>query len=387
MWLSDENAHRLVERHGTPLYVYSMKELEQRARVLLALMTPFGMTVRYAIKANPHPVIISLLDDLGLHFDASSSYEAEALLQHGIAGDKISLSSQIPAHNLSELLQAGVQYVATSMHQLELLSDVSPKGSKIALRVNPGLGSGHSHRTITAGTNASFGLWHEYLNKALDFARGKGLVIDRLHIHIGAGAESSIWARVMDTALRICEQVPEATTLDIGGGYKVHRYGEEAEADMAEIVEVFSKKLNDFAKSHGRQLKLEIEPGTWLVAHVGCLLTTVVDIVDTGKDSYTFLRTDTGMNDILRPTLYGARHTIRSLNDSKDTKEYVVVGHNCETGDILTTKLGDPDAIEPRLLSSTNIGDTLIIEDTGAYCASLRARGYNAFPDAPEILV
>src|SRR6185437_13735952 len=110
MWLSDTQAHELVARHGSPLFVYSKTQLRSRAQQLLNLAMPFGLTVGYAAKANPNPKIIKLFADLGLHFDASSSYEAQVLLDMGIAGSQISLSSQQSAHDLPVLLQAGVQY-------------------------------------------------------------------------------------------------------------------------------------------------------------------------------------------------------------------------------------------------------------------------------------
>lgn len=386
MPLSPTRAAALVHEHGSPLYVYSESVLRSRALELINLSLPYGHTARYAIKANPHPDIIRLFDTAGLSFDASSSYEADFLLSLGVAGDKISLSSQQPAHNLPELLDAGVRYVATSLHQLRLFANAAP-GSKVALRVNTGNGSGHNNRTTTAGPTASFGVWHEYLEEALDIARNAGITIDRLHTHIGSGADPAKWGDAMDAALRIAAQMPDVVTLDIGGGYKVSRMPGEQQAPMQKIADVFSQKLSDFAAKTGRQLHLEIEPGTWLVAHAGTLLTEIVDIVDTGTKGFTFLRTNTGMNDFLRPTLYGAQHMLRVLNDADRQVPYVVVGHNCESGDILTTAPGDPETIQPRTLNEAAIGDLLAIEDTGAYCASLRATGYNAYPAAKEILI
>lgn len=386
MSISPAQAKTLVGTHGSPLYIYNKATLHDRAQELLDLSLPFGHTVRYAVKANPHPAIIRLFDTSGLHFDVSSSYEADLLLSLDIASDKISLSSQQPAHNLPQLLEAGVRYVATSLRQLELFAQVAA-GSNVALRINTGNGSGHNNRTTTAGRTASFGLWHEYIGQALAIACQANITIDRLHTHIGSGANPLGWGKAIDTALHIAAQMPDVTTLDIGGGYKVSRMPGEQEAPMQDIAAIFSQKLSAFAEQTGRRLHLEIEPGTWLVAHAGTLLAEVVDIVDTGNEGFTFLRTNTGMNDFLRPTLYGAQHTLHILNDETRQMPYVVVGHNCESGDILTTAPGDPETIQPRLLNKASIGDLLAIEDAGAYCASLRATGYNAYPAAKEICV
>jgi diaminopimelate decarboxylase len=380
-------ARDLVRRHGSPLYIYQRGILDRRAETLASLKLPFGFTPRYAVKANPHPEIIQLFHQRGLHFDASSSYEATMLLAQGIPGPHISLSSQQPAADLDQLIAAGVQLTATSLHQLDLIARAAPTGHRIGLRLNPGVGDGHNRRTTTAGVGASFGLWHEYLEQALDLAHRHHLVVDRLHTHIGSGADPRIWQAAMDTALTLAERMPDVTVLDIGGGYKVARMPGEADTDLPAVADVFAERLQSFADRTGRRLHLEMEPGTWLVAAAGSLITEISDIVDTGAEGYTFLRVNTGMNDILRPTLYGAQHRLYVLGDHEGHEDYVVVGHNCESGDILTTAPHEPEQIEPRRLQRARIGDLLLIADTGAYCASLRAQGYNAFPSAGEVLI
>jgi diaminopimelate decarboxylase len=388
MWLSNDLANELVVRNGAPLFAYSKDQLRARAQELLELELPFGHTVRYAVKANPHLEIISLFSDLDMHFDASSSYEVTMLLEQGIPGDRISLSSQQSAHNLQQLLGAGVRYVATSMHQVELFAEAAGQGANVALRVNPSLDSaGHNNRTSTGGVASSFGLWHEYVEQALAYANSKQITIERVHIHVGSGADPAIWESAMESALSIVRRMPDVTTLDIGGGYKVSRAPGEQEADMVQIAKVFADKLQSFAEETGRELALEIEPGTWLVAHAGVLIAQVNDIVDTGPDGYKFLRLNTGMNDIIRPAMYGSHHGIQVLNGSDEEVEYVVVGHNCETGDILTPMPGDPEHIAPRLMQKAEIGDTVAIADAGAYCASFSVQSYNAFPSAKEVFV
>lgn len=386
MHLSANQAKKLVKQYGSPLYVYSKTDLQARAKVVANLSAPFGLVVRYAIKANPHSEIINLFAARGLHFDASSSYEAERLLKQGIPGTHISLSSQQPAHNMQWLVEAGVACVATSMHQLELYA-ATPGVQRLGLRVNPGVGSGHNNRLTTAGRAASFGLWHAYIPEALHLAQKNHLTIDRLHVHIGTGADPSVWGQAIDTALELVERMPDVVSLDMGGGYKIAYTEGDNEALLPQIVGVFGQRLERFAAKTRRRLQLEIEPGRWLVAHAGWLLTEVVDIIDTGPDGYTFLRTNTGMNDILRPTMYGAQHGMEILNASSKAASYVVVGHNCETGDILTPAPHDPEHIVPRSLARARIGDLLAIRETGAYCASMRAVGYNDFPQAREVFV
>jgi diaminopimelate decarboxylase len=373
----------------TPRYEYSKTKIRERVSYLMGLSTPFGLTVRYALKANPHPEILQMMHETGIHFDTSSSYEASELLALGIPGNHISLSSQQSPHNLPELLESGVLFVATSLKQLDLFLaiDTESRPNTVAVRINPPVGHGHNNRTTTGGANASFGIWYEYADTVLPRTEAAGVTIDRMHIHIGSGADPKVWGDVMDNALRITKQFPDVISLDIGGGYKVRRYGEEEETDMEAVFKIFSEKLTDFSKQTGRNLALEIEPGTYAIAHAGTLVASIDDIVDTGKDGNTFIRLNTGMNDFLRSALYGARHEIEVVNDATTTTTYVVVGHNCESGDIFTPEEADPERMEARELRTATIGDEVRIRDVGAYCASMRATGYNSFPDAIEIMV
>jgi diaminopimelate decarboxylase len=385
-FLSGDKARELAHSAGTPLYVYSREYLENRARQLQGLCRSQNWIARYAVKANPHPEIIRLFDKIGLYFDASSEYEAELLVKSDVRPETISLSSQQPPKNMKATLESGVKFVATSLHQLELVSQAGWRGN-IAVRLNPGMGSGHNNRTTTGGLNSSFGVWHEYLPKVLEWQQNSGCGIDRIHVHIGSGADPQIWRQTIQRALELVEQVPSANVLDIGGGFKVARLPDEKEADMASIINVFTEELQKFRTKTGRDIKLEIEPGTWLVANAGIMLAEVIDVVDTGKDGHKFIKLNTGMNDFLRPALYGAQHPIEILNDSKTQAEYLVVGHNCESGDLLTPAPGDPESLSPRLLNDPKIGDLVAIGGVGAYGASMRAQGYNSFPSAEEILI
>lgn len=368
----------------TPRYEYSESRIQERIAYLKNLQVPFGLTVRYAMKANPFPAIITIMNESGICFDASSSYEAAELLAQGVSGKNISLSSQQSPHNLESLLEAGVLFTATSINQLTLFLSAKNRPEAVSVRINPDMGQGHNKRTSTGGVGASFGIWHEYIPQLLALTAEAGVTINRLHIHVGSGADPSIWGSVMDRALTIVEQLPSVQFLDIGGGYKVHRAGEEKEADMVAIAQAFSERLHAFHGRTNRKVHLEIEPGTFFIAHAGTLVASVDDIVDTGANGYTFLRLNTGMNDFLRTALYGAQHKIEVANNAQTTKDYIVVGHNCESGDIFTPAPGNPEEIVPRTLQEAQVGDEIRIYDVGAYGASMRAKGYNAFPNATE---
>lgn len=386
MRLSKTTASTLAQKHGTPLYVYDLNYLRQRAKELARICQSADCLPRYAIKANPHPRIIELFNKLGLHFDASSDYEANEAIATGVKPAKISLSSQQPPRDMKKTLQSGTQFVATSLYQLELVERVGWKGD-LAVRLNPGLGAGHNRRTTTGGAASSFGIWHEYIPQILAWQSKSGVRLNRIHIHIGSGVKERVWRSAVQKSLELVRQMPSVEVLNMGGGFKIARVESEKPTDLNKIMGVFESELGIFARQTGRKIRLEIEPGAWLVGQAGALLSKVVDIVDTGKNGFCFIKLDTGMNDLLRPAMYGAQHEVQIFNNSAETDDYVVVGHNCETGDILSPAPGNPEEVRSRKLNRAQIGDIVAIGGAGAYCASMRAIGYNSFPSAAEIFI
>lgn len=132
-----------------------------------------------------------------------------------------------------------------------------------------------------------------------------------------------------------------------------------------------------------------IEPGTYLLANSCALVSTVQDIATT--PTRTFLKLDSGMTEVLRPSLYGAQHPLvvvkrGGTKGSGKTKKYVVVGHCCESGDLLTPAPGEPETIAERELTEADIGDLCVVEGSGAYCAGMSAKNYNSFPEAVEVM-
>ncbi|HLS28758.1 MAG TPA: hypothetical protein VK041_08925, partial [Opitutales bacterium] len=291
--------------------------------------------------------------------------------------------------NFPDLVRAGISINACSLDQLERFGSAFP-GSPIGIRFNPGLGSGHSNRTNVGGPGSSFGIWHEKADKVREIAEKHQLEIVRIHTHIGSGTDPAVWAHVAELNLTVLRQFPSVSVLNMGGGYKVGRMSGESSTDLLPIGQKLAEGLEKLASETGRKIKVEIEPGTLLVANAGAIVSTIQDLVDTGANGHTFLKLDTGMTEILRPSLYGAQHPLIVIpsNDSNtsETAEYLVVGHCCESGDILTPAPDAPEVLHPRTFQKAAIGDLLVIEGAGAYCSAMPAKNYNSFPEAPEIL-
>ncbi len=379
-------AFQIAEKHGTPVYVYFEKALEQFAHEALAFQAPFGLQVSYAMKANPNRAIIELFYKMGVHIDASSGYEALLALEYGIAGEHILFTSQEFPRDLAALMNKGVQFNACSLHQLEEYGKLWP-GTEVSIRINPGEGSGAFAKTNVGGSQSSFGIWHEHLDQARELIQKYGLTVKRIHSHIGSGADPEVWKRSTELMLTFLEQFPTATILNLGGGFKVARYEGEKQTDLQAISAKVSKALHDFATRTGRKIKLEIEPGTYLTANAGVILSHIQDMTET--DRFKFIKLDCGMTEILRPSYYGAQHrmSVISKEPRSETEEYIVVGHCCESGDLLTPEPGNGDVPKPRLLQKAEIGDLFVIEGAGAYCASMSTVGYNSFPEAKEVII
>jgi diaminopimelate decarboxylase len=389
-FLTSSLAENVRQKAGTPTYVYDERRLKDQAARALAFPHAFGLTVRYAMKASPNAAILRIFEAGGLHFDASSGWECDRAMKAGIAATKISLSTQeMPApSDFVRLHQSGITFNACSLSQLETFGTLCP-GTELGVRFNPGVGSGGTSKTNVGGPSASFGIWHEFIPQVREIAEKYRLRIVRIHTHIGSGSDPLVWQKTADLSLSLVRQFPDATTLNLGGGYKVGRMSFEKTTDLAQIGQPILEKFKTLQSETGRSIRLEIEPGTFLLANACSLVTTIQDVVHTGKEGYHFLKLDAGMTEILRPALYAAQHPIVVVpkKETSETLSYVVVGHCCESGDLLTPSPENSGELAPRELSKAEIGDLCVVEGAGAYCSALSAKNYNSFPEAAEILL
>jgi len=384
-FLTQAQARAVAEAHGTPCYVYDQGRLEAQADAMLAFPSAFGLTVRFAMKACPTAAILRLFHRKGLHIDASSGWEVRRAIRAGFEPARISLSTQELPADIAELLALGIEVNACSLHQLERIGAAAP-GRAVGLRFNPGRGSGGNGKTNVGGSDSSFGIWHEWAGEAAAIAARHRLRVTRIHTHIGSGSDPAVWQAVSESSLALVARYPDVVALNLGGGYKVARMDGEKGTDPQVIGLPVRAAFERFAAEHGRRLRLEIEPGTFLVANAGAVLARVVDAVRT--DTRTFVKLDSGMTEILRPSLYGSQHPVAFWPTAdRGRVPTVVVGHCCESGDLVTCAPGESETLAPRDLPVVAPGDLAVIGGAGAYCAAMSAKNYNSFPEAPEVLL
>ncbi|MCU0856825.1 MAG: diaminopimelate decarboxylase [Pontiellaceae bacterium] len=388
---SDSLLIAIADEYGTPLYVHDENSYRRYGREALAAPNAFGLSVRYAMKANSHRAILSIFDSMGIGIDASSGYEVRRALAAGIAPDRIKLTSQqvLPAGILKELVELGVVFNATSLLQLRRFAELFPGNAcPLSVRINPGLGSGHNNRTNTAGRGASFGIWKDYLPEVLNIANQSSLTISRLHSHVGSGSDWRVWQKAARMTLDIARDMPDVRTVNLGGGYRIDRMTPENSMDFQTAFSPVKEAFEEFAAETGRELLLEIEPGSYLAANSCILLSRINDIVDTGVDGYRFLKLDASMTELLRPMIYGDRHSIRLLaRKDAATTSYVVVGMCCESGDLFTPKQGNPEEIDTVLLPEAETGDFVAVMGAGAYSAAMSVKNYNSRPACAEVMI
>ena len=386
--MSFERADALRREFGSPCYLYDAASLRQAASAAKAFPAAFGLNVRFAMKACSNANIVRLFLREGLMFDASSLYEVSRLEAAGVPLDRVSLSSQELGEGFEAFYRRDLEINACSLNQLKRIAAVL-EGCSVGLRFNPGLGSGSTNRTNVGGPASSFGIWHGHQEEVKKILASAGLRASRIHTHIGSGSDPEVWKKVAGMSLELARAFPEVTTLNLGGGFKVGRMPGEASTDLQSIGIPVEEQFRKFSRETGRELRLEIEPGTFLVANAGAILCSVSDVVDTGEEGYRFIKLDSGMTEILRPSLYGAQHPIHLLSDRVEGErlEYVVVGHCCESGDILTPAPEDPELLSTRHLPEALPGDICLVGGAGAYCAAMAAKNYNSYPEAPEVLL
>lgn len=385
-FLSQQNVADIRENFKTPVYVYSQEKLEESADNFLEFPSAFWHSVRYAMKANANRNILKIFHQKWILLDCSSEFEAYRALNAWYEAKKLQISGQETPRNLEDLLNKGVYIVATSLKQIEEIWKIKP-WIEIWVRLNPWMGSWAFKAISTWWETSAFGIWHEYISEIKLSAKKYNLSITKIHIHIGSENTPESWMNSAKIWLDFVRQFDDVKILDLGWGFKKAIMPYETDANLQEIWKSVSSTFERFYEDTGRKIHLELEPWKYMVIHACSVIAQVDDVVDTGENGYKFIRTNTGMTEMPRVPMYGVQQPIIVVNNSTQFQEYVVVGHCCESWDILTTKLYNQEEIETIKLPKVSIWDSIVIEGTWAYNASMSMKNYNSFPEAGELLL
>ena len=382
----------LARQHGTPLWVYDAATITQR----VAALQQFD-TVRFAQKANSNTHLLRLLRAQGVAVDAVSLGEIERALAAGFTPGlhdghaEIVFTADLLDHaTLARVAELGIPVNCGSIDMLGQLAAVSP-AHPVWLRINPGFGHGHSNKTNTGGEHSKHGIWHGDLVQACAQIQALGLSLQGLHMHIGSGVDYSHLQEVCGAMVELVKTV-QAQGLDLhaisaGGGLSIPYQAGEPVIDTAHYFDLWDAARKAVAGLLGHAVELEIEPGRYLVAESGVLVSEVRASKHQGAQHFVLV--DAGFSDLMRPAMYGSHHGMEIIHadgtlPTTARHSTVVAGPLCESGDVFTQ--GEGGVVLQRELATAQVGDLLVVHDTGAYGASMSSN-YNTRPLIPEVLV
>ena len=382
----------LAQQHGTPLWVYDAATIQRQVQAL----RQFDV-VRFAQKANSNTHILRLLKSAGVVVDAVSLGEVERALAAGYTpglhnghAEIVFTADLLDRTTLPRLVALGIPVNCGSIDMLDQLGAASP-GHPVWLRINPGFGHGHSNKTNTGGEHSKHGIWHGDLVAALNKVRSNGLALQGLHMHIGSGVDyahlQEVCGAMVDLVRTVKAQGLDLHGISAGGGLSIPYTADEAPIDTAHYFSLWDAARQQIAKDLGHAVALELEPGRYLVAESGVLVAEVRANKFQGRQH--FVMVDAGFSDLMRPAMYGSHHGMEIIHAdgtaaTGPVQATVVAGPLCESGDVFTQ--GEGGVVLQRDLPVAQVGDLLVLHDTGAYGASMSSN-YNTRPLIPEVLV
>lgn len=376
----DVDLSGVAARHGTPCYVYSRSEIESRWRAYDEAFAGHPHLVCYAVKANSNIAVLNVLARLGSGFDIVSVGELERVLRAGGDPRKVVFAGVGKrADEMVRALEAGIRcFNVESEAELERLDEVARRLGRrapVSLRVNPDVDA-RTHPYISTGLKENkFGIPMQRAVEICERAAGmRGLELLGVGCHIGSQlTETAPFRDALDRLLELLDRLAARGVavrhLDLGGGLGI-RYRDETPPSCEAYAAVILAGLRE------RDLEIVLEPGRSIVGNGGVLLTRV-EYLKNGEDR-RFAIVDAAMNDLIRPSLYGAWQDIVPVTPREDVEAlaYDVVGPVCETGDFLG---------KSRLLA-IQAGDVLAVKSAGAY-GFVMSSNYNSRPRPPELMV
>jgi diaminopimelate decarboxylase len=288
---------------------------------------------------------------------------------------------------LDLVVEKNIHVNVGSSDMIEQLGAKAP-GRDITLRINPGFGHGHSQKTNTGGPQSKHGIWHEQLEDVLRLADQNSLTVSGLHLHIGSGTDLEHLSQVCGAMKRLAVEVGRSiTTISAGGGLPTPYKVGDSYVDLEVYFDLWDASRKRLEDAFEHKVSLEIEPGRYLVAESGYLVTEIRAVKQMGDN--TFYLVDAGFNNLARPILYGSYHPISMVLahgtiEHRPLMNVVVGGPLCESGDIFTQSEGG--FVCSRELPAAEVGDLLVIERAGAYGFAMGSN-YNSKPLAAEVLV
>ncbi len=375
----------LAKSFGTPLYVYDADKIREKISVLRSAFEGIDLTIKYAVKSNTNLAILRLMRENGVDMDVVSPQELDLGLIAGYEGSNITFTPS--GVHFSEIEYAVSKGAIVNLDNLSVLEKFGAKygASKPCLiRIKPHVFGGGNEKIMTAHPESKFGISIHQKAEILAIVAKYKINVIGLHQHTGSDIKDGKTFEQAATALfEFAYDFKDLQIIDLGGGFKVPYSPEDPGVNMKEVGQIMSDAFRAFCAKYGRELRLWVEPGKFLVSEAGTFLAeTNVVKCDPVK---TFVGINSGLNHLIRPMMYGSYHYIfnASNSDSSNQKEYRVTGYICETDTFSFDFKGKQNE---RLLNEVKEGDIIAIANAGAYGFTM-ASHYNSRFLPAEVLV
>ncbi len=377
---------QLARDFGTPTFVYDASVIAERIADLQAFDC-----VRYAQKACSNLAVVDFVRRQGAMVDSVSAAEVLRALAAGYSAEGspppvVYTADIFDAEALDLVIEKDIHVNCGSPDMIDQYGSRAPD-REITLRINPGFGHGHCQKTNTGGDQSKHGIWLEQIGDCVARAGKYGLKVTGLHMHIGSGTDLEHLSQLCG-AMEKAAVAPgsDLTSISTGGGLPIVYSEGDSYVDLDEYYRLWDQTRKWLEDRVGHEIRLEIEPGRYVVAESGYLLAEIRAVKQQAKN--TFYLVDAGFNNLARPILYGAYHPISIVPSDGATarpqRDVIVGGPLCESGDIFTQKEGG--FVATRSLPEASVGDLLVIECAGAY-SSVMGSNYNSKPMAAEVLI
>ncbi|MCL1833027.1 MAG: diaminopimelate decarboxylase [Leptospirales bacterium] len=379
-----EQIEEITKKYPTPFHIYDEKAIKDNAqRLIKAFSWSVGFKEYFAVKANPNPYIVKLLSREGFGADCSSRTELIIAEKAGISGENIILTSNnTPAEEFIYAKKLGAILNLDDITHIDYVDKHAGLPEIISFRYNPGPLKG-GNAIIGIPEEAKYGLTREQLFEAYKIAKDRGVKRFGLHAMIASNELNADY--FVDTAELLLELISEINKkigidfefVNLGGGFGIPYRPGDKPLDLEYISSKIMALYNNIVSSHGlKPIKIFMESGRLITGPYGYLVTKAIHKKEIYKD---YIGVDACMADLMRPALYGAYHhiTILGKEDEKPVKKYDITGSLCENNDKF--------AID-RMLPKVDIGDTLVIHDTGAHGYAM-GFNYNGKLRSAELLL
>jgi len=375
--IDDVPVQGLIEKYGTPLYVYETARMEKQYKQLVKSFKVTDVKVYYACKALSNINVMRYFNKLGAGLDAVSIQEVMLGLQAGFdPSDILYTPNCVSLEEINMAVEKGVRINIDNISILEQFGHDHGNKIPVWIRINPHIMAGGNHKISTGHIDSKFGISIYQMPHVHRVIETNNMKVEGIHMHTGSDIlDMEVFMQGIEILLDTAREFPDLQCIDIGSGFKVSYRDGDNFTDIAAFGKSLSKRFGDFCKDYGRELTLAFEPGKFLVSEAGYFLARVNVVKQT--TSTVFAGLDTGMNHLIRPMFYDAYHQIINVSrPNGKLRIYTVVGYICETDTFGWN----------RKISEISEGDILAFKNAGAYCFAMSSN-YNSRYRPAEVLI